>query len=68
MSDTWRVMGECPMGCGPHLFLGDGGYVTCSWEDCPDPGAASDMLARASRWRALKAAQALALALLEAKE
>lgn len=40
-----QVIGVCPMGCGSTLFLGSGGYVTCSWEGCPDPGAASDLLA-----------------------
>jgi hypothetical protein len=39
-----RVEGRCPMGCGETLFLGDGGYVTCSWHRCPDPGAAHDLL------------------------
>lgn len=41
-----RVRGICPMGCGETLFLGAGGYVTCSWIDCPDPAAASDLLAK----------------------
>lgn len=39
-----NVKGYCPMGCGPTLFLGSGGYVTCSWWRCPDPGAVSDLL------------------------
>lgn len=40
-----KVEGFCPMGCGATLFLGSGGYVTCSWVKCPNPGAASDILA-----------------------
>lgn len=39
-----RVVGRCPMGCGETLFLGSGGYVTCSWVECPQPDAASDLL------------------------
>jgi hypothetical protein len=42
MSD--RVSGYCPMGCGATLFLGSGGYVTCSWINCPNPAAVSDLL------------------------
>ena len=38
------VRGTCPA-CGcKSLFLGSGGYVTCSIAECPDPGAASDRL------------------------
>ncbi|MFB7440218.1 hypothetical protein ACFC01_17975 [Streptomyces mirabilis] len=38
------VRGNCPA-CGrASLFLGDGGYVTCSIIDCPNPSAADDML------------------------
>lgn len=40
-----KVQGFCPMGCGETLFLGSGGYVTCSWIDCPNPTAVSDILA-----------------------
>ncbi len=39
-----EVQGRCPMGCGNTLFLGSGGYVTCSWHKCPNPGAAADIL------------------------
>ena len=39
-----RVQGRCPMGCGETLFLGAGGYVTCSWIDCPEPDAATRLL------------------------
>jgi len=44
MSDDKRVQGFCPMGCGKTLFLGDGGYVTCSWIECPEPDAVSTIL------------------------
>lgn len=39
-----QVQGYCPMGCGQTLFLGSGGYVTCSLDKCPRPDAASDIL------------------------
>lgn len=43
--DDHSIRGHCPMGCGKTLFRGQGGYVTCSWAECPNPGAASDILA-----------------------
>ncbi len=39
-----HVKGYCPMGCGETLFLGSGGYVTCSYVKCPNPTALSDIL------------------------
>ncbi|MFI1472064.1 hypothetical protein [Streptomyces wuyuanensis] len=40
------VQGSCPV-CGKtSLFLGDGGYVTCSRLECPEPDAASTLLER----------------------
>lgn len=40
------VKGRCPA-CGTAgLFLGDGGYVTCSLIGCPEPDAASSVLER----------------------
>lgn len=40
------VQGRCPA-CGTAgLFLGDGGYVTCSVRECPEPDAASTTLER----------------------
>jgi hypothetical protein len=39
-----RVAGRCPRGCGETLFLGSGGYVTCSHLGCPDPEAATRLL------------------------
>lgn len=41
---TEPVAGYCPMGCGETLFLGSGGYITCSWIQCPNPTAVSDIL------------------------
>lgn len=38
------VSGYCPMGCGKTLFVGSGGYITCSWIDCPKPDAVSILL------------------------
>lgn len=34
------VTGRCPACKGESLFLADGGHVTCSRIDCPDPSAA----------------------------
>jgi len=39
-----NIKGYCPMGCGQTLFVADGGYVTCSFISCPDPGYVSDLL------------------------
>lgn len=38
------VQGYCPMGCGQTLFLGSGGFVTCSLDVCPNPTALSDII------------------------
>jgi hypothetical protein len=38
------VKGRCPACNGSSLFLGSGGYVTCSRLDCPDPTAADEQL------------------------
>jgi hypothetical protein len=44
-----HVAGRCPA-CGHRLlFVAVGGYVTCSLAECPDPGAASDLLERAEQ-------------------
>jgi hypothetical protein len=41
-----QVQGNCPA-CGhASLFLGSGGYVTCSIAECPEPDAASTVLER----------------------
>lgn len=36
------------MACGGYdtLFVADGGYITCSLDRCPDPGAVADWLER----------------------
>jgi len=39
------IKGECPRGCGETLFVGEGGYVTCSFIDCPEPDAPHKALA-----------------------
>lgn len=40
------VQGRCPA-CGwTSLFLADGGYITCSRLECPQPDAASTLLER----------------------
>ena len=45
MTDRMRtVQGHCPACRGASRFLGDGGHVTCSRIDCPDPSAADDLL------------------------
>jgi Family of unknown function (DUF6085) len=38
------VQGYCPMGCGQTLFLGEGGFITCSLAECPRPDAATLVL------------------------
>lgn len=44
-----RVQGNCPA-CGhAALFLGAGGYVTCSVGPCPEPDAATTLLEAPSR-------------------
>jgi hypothetical protein len=40
------VQGNCPACSSASLFLGNGGYVTCSRIDCPEPDAASTALER----------------------
>jgi hypothetical protein len=39
-----RIRGRCPACHSETLFVGAGGYVTCMFLDCPNPGAASDWL------------------------
>jgi ribosomal protein S27AE len=39
------VQGRCPNCGSSSLFLGAGGYVTCSWIECTDPVAPTDLLA-----------------------
>lgn len=38
------VRGRCPMGCGETLFIGEGGWITCSFISCPRPAAVADLL------------------------
>ena len=42
--DYERLRGRCPMGCGETLFIGSGGFITCSYTACPNPSAVSDLL------------------------
>jgi hypothetical protein len=35
-TDTWLAM-KCPACNGQTLFVGNGGYLTCSNVDCPQP-------------------------------
>lgn len=39
-----EIDGYCPMGCGKTLFVGDGGYITCSFVECPRREAAAQLL------------------------
>jgi hypothetical protein len=44
VNDAWCVA------CGhPTLILGNGGYITCSLEGCPDPAATHDRLTQLSK-------------------
>lgn len=42
--DRLLVAGHCPMGCGNTLFVGSGGYITCSHLECPRPDAVATLL------------------------
>lgn len=42
--DDGRLVGYCPMGCGRTLFVGSGGFITCSYVHCPRPDAVPDLL------------------------
>jgi hypothetical protein len=39
-----NIKGFCPQGCGETLFVGNGGYISCSYVNCPDPSYVSDLL------------------------
>lgn len=39
------VKGRCPACGGASLFLGSGGYLTCARLDCPQPDAATEVIA-----------------------
>jgi len=39
------VQGRCPACGGSSLFLADGGYITCRRLDCPQPDAATEVIA-----------------------
>lgn len=41
LRETWpKVQGLCPACHRDTLRLGDGGHVTCTWHECPEPMAA----------------------------
>ena len=44
MSDSKRIETKCPA-CGNSgvLFIGEGGWLTCSWISCKDPSAISHL-------------------------
>lgn len=42
-----RIADRCPCCGGQTLFIGAGGWLTCSVIGCKAPGAASDLLAQA---------------------
>lgn len=39
-----NIQGRCPACRGDSLFVGSGGWITCSRIDCPNPSAADQML------------------------
>ena len=41
-----QVQGFCPACRRRTLFVGAGGYITCSYLPCPNPTAVADMLGR----------------------
>lgn len=44
MSTGITIAGQCPMGCGRTLFIGAGGFVTCSHSRCTRPDAVARLL------------------------
>lgn len=48
MSESAKVTGRCPACRGDSLHVMDGGHITCSRLDCPNPTAADILLAGAS--------------------
>lgn len=43
-SNSQKIAGYCPMGCGQTLFVGEGGAITCSLLSCPRPDAVHQLL------------------------
>lgn len=54
-----KVKGQCSGCSNESLFLAVGGYVTCSYIPCPNPTAASDLLATMDSDRAEELAQTI---------
>jgi hypothetical protein len=50
------VQGRCPACGGSSLFVGSGGYITCSRLECPEPDAATTLLERNPRTTPVNAA------------
>jgi hypothetical protein len=44
MTQILDILGNCPMGCGPHLHRLQTGAVKCLARDCPEPLAAQYIL------------------------
>jgi Family of unknown function (DUF6085) len=40
-----NIPGNCPLGCGEGLILGEGGVIWCGNLLCPRPSAAAEILA-----------------------
>jgi hypothetical protein len=38
------IAGQCPMGCGETLHVGDGGHIICNGQDCPHPTSVDVLL------------------------
>lgn len=53
-AELTQIRGRCPRGCGETLFIGLGGYVTCSYVNCPDPMAAHRMLNEAELFQKIR--------------
>lgn len=47
------VQGRCPACGNSLLFLGEGGHVTCSLDECPNPSAADELLRRTGQTQEL---------------
>ena len=40
MKHSERISMRCPSCHGGFIFIGSGGYLTCSYVDCPEPDVA----------------------------
>jgi hypothetical protein len=46
------VRGQCPRGCGETLMVDDSGFVFCSYNKCPQPDAAHQLLGQGKKFLA----------------